>query len=48
MYLRILEGFPRHWKTLALARKLDDHNAGMYCLRLWTWACQSAPSGDLR
>jgi hypothetical protein len=47
MYLRILEGFPSHWKTLALARKLDDHNAGMYCLRLWTWACQSAPSGDL-
>jgi hypothetical protein len=47
MYLRILEGFPSHWKPLALARKLDDHNAGMYCLRLWTWACQSAPSGDL-
>lgn len=47
MYLRILDSFPDHPKTLSLARVLGDLNAGMYCMRLWTWASKSAKDGDL-
>jgi hypothetical protein len=47
MYLRIFEGFPRHPKTMALRRLTGNREAGMYMLRLWEWACRSAPTGDL-
>lgn len=47
MYLEIDDGFHDHHKTLRLCRLLGDQNAGMYLLRLWTWATRSAPDGDL-
>ena len=47
MYLEIDEGFDEHPKTVRLCRVLGDVNAGQYLVRLWTWACRSAPDGDL-
>jgi hypothetical protein len=47
MYLEIDEGFDSHPKTVRLCRVLGDVNAGQYLIRLWTWACRSAPDGDL-
>ncbi len=48
MYLEIDEGFLGHRKTLKLCSLLKDPSAGVYLLRLWTWACRSCPRGDLR
>lgn len=47
MYLEIDEGYFEHPKTLALCAALEDHNALVYPLRLWKWACRSAKSGQL-
>lgn len=47
MYLEIDEGYFDHPKTLALCAALGDHNAIIYPLRLWKWACRSARSGLL-
>jgi hypothetical protein len=47
MYLEIDEGFDSHPKTVRLCRVLGDVNAGQYLIRLWAWACRSAPDGDL-
>lgn len=47
MYLEIDEGFATHRKTLRFCALMMDHNAFAYILRLWTWACRSAPDGDL-
>jgi len=48
MYLEIDEGFPGHRKTLRLCSLMQNPEAGWYMIRLWTWACRSCPSGDLR
>jgi hypothetical protein len=47
VYLEIDEGFATHRKTLRFCALMMDHNAFAYVLRLWTWACRSAPDGDL-
>lgn len=47
MYLQIDEGFVGHPKTRAFAGRMQDQNAAMYLIKLWTWAVRSAPTGDL-
>lgn len=47
MYLEVDEGFFAHPKTLNLCARLEDPAAALYVLRLWRWACRSAPSGQL-
>lgn len=47
MYLEIDEGFDAHPKTVRLCRVMGDVNAGQYLIRLWAWACRSAPDGNL-
>lgn len=47
MYLRIDEGFEAHCKTLKFCRLMQNPEAGIYLMRLWTWAVRSAPNGDL-
>ena len=47
MYLEIDEGFLDHPKTMRVCGMLGDQNAGMYIIRLWRWACRSAPTGCL-
>ncbi len=47
MYLEIDEGFFDHPKTLRLCGMMRDKNAWAYVLRLWKWACRSAPDGRL-
>ena len=47
MYLEIDEGFDSHPKTVRLCRVMGDVNAGQYLIRLWAWACRSAPDGDI-
>jgi 5-methylcytosine-specific restriction endonuclease McrA len=47
MYLRIDENFASHPKTIAFVGRLQDPNAAMYLIKLWTWAVRSCPDGDL-
>lgn len=47
MYLEIDEGFVTHRKTLRFCALMRDPNAFAYLMRLWSWACRSAPDGDL-
>jgi hypothetical protein len=47
VYLEIDEGFTSHPKTLRFAALMQDPNAPFYLMRLWSWACRSAPDGDL-
>lgn len=47
MYLQIDEGFVGHPKTRAFCGRMQDPNAAMYLIKLWTWAVRSAPAGDL-
>lgn len=47
MYLEIDEGFDSHPKTVRLCRVMRDVNAGQYLIRIWAWACRSAPDGDI-
>lgn len=47
MYLEIDEGFVTHRKTLRFCALMQSHNAFAFVLRLWSWACRSAPDGDL-
>jgi hypothetical protein len=47
MYLQIDEGFVGHPKTRAFCGRMQDPNAAMYLIKLWTWAVRSAPTGDL-
>lgn len=44
-WFRVDSAFPDHPKTLALCAELDDPNAGMYVIRLWSWAQRYASSG---
>jgi hypothetical protein len=47
MYLRIDEGFLEHPKTKRFCRLVGDRNGAVYLLRLWTWALNCAPEGDI-
>lgn len=47
MYLEIDEGFVTHRKTLRFCALMQSNNGFAYILRLWSWACRSAPDGDL-
>jgi len=47
MYLEIDEGYEGHRKTLRLCAIMRDPQADIYPIRLWRWACRSAPDGDL-
>jgi hypothetical protein len=47
MYLEIDEGFPTHRKTLRYCALLQNPDAGWHLVRLWQWACRSAPTGDM-
>ena len=47
MYLEIDEGFDQHPKTVRLCRVIGDVNAAQYLIRIWAWACRSAPDGDI-
>jgi hypothetical protein len=47
VYLRLDEGYDTHRKTMALCRLLKNSEAGIFPIRLWTWACRSSPTGDL-
>lgn len=47
MYLQIDEGFATHPKTMMFVGRMQDPNALAYLIKLWTWACRSAPTGDL-
>jgi hypothetical protein len=47
MYLRIDEGFLEHPKTKRFCRLVGDRNGAVYLLRLWTWALNCAPNGDI-
>lgn len=47
MYIHVDESFPKHRKTIRFCALLRDRNAGMYLVRLWTWAARSVPDGDI-
>jgi len=47
MYLEIDEGYFEHPKTLDLCARMQNHEADVYPIRLWKWACRSAKSGRL-
>lgn len=47
MYLEIDEGFLGHRKTIRFCSLMKNPEAPTLLLRLWTWACRSAPDGDL-
>jgi hypothetical protein len=47
MYLRIDENFATHPKTIGFVGRMQDPNAAMYLVKLWTWAVRSCPTGDL-
>jgi hypothetical protein len=47
MYLEIDEGFVGHRKTIRFCGLMQSPEAGIYLIRLWTWACRSAPDGDM-
>jgi hypothetical protein len=47
MYLEIDEHFHTHRKTLGLCSLMNDTNAGMHLVRLWSWAVRVCPAGDL-
>jgi len=47
MYLEIDEGYHTHRKTLAVQRLMQMQEADTYPIRLWQWACRSAPDGNL-
>lgn len=47
MYLEIDEGFFEHRKTMKFCSLMMSGNAIAYVLRLWKWACRSAPDGSL-
>jgi hypothetical protein len=47
VYLEIDEGFLGHRKTLRFCSLMQNPEASVFLLRLWTWACRSAPSGSL-
>lgn len=44
-WFRVDSAFPDHPKTLALCAELNDMNAGMYIIRLWSWAQRYADDG---
>lgn len=48
MFLEIDEGFPEHRKTLKFSALMQNWEAPWFLIRLWKWACRSAPEGDLR
>jgi len=47
MYLEIDEGFLDHPKTIRFCALMQNPEASIYLIRLWTWACRSAPDGNL-
>ena len=47
MYLEIDEGLFEHPKTLEFCGILENSEAWSHLIRLWRWACRSAPDGDL-
>lgn len=47
MYLEIDEGYWEHPKTLRLCSSMGDDKAGIYPIRLWSWALRGASTGDI-
>ena len=47
MYLEIDEGYWEHPKTLKLCSSMRDDKAGIYPIRLWSWALRGASTGDI-
>lgn len=47
MYLEIDEGFIGNRKTIRFCGLMQSPEAISYLIRLWTWACRSAPDGDM-